>query len=336
MKTKITIKINKFLPAIAVLATVASVSCDRSQDWTNKEGLAWNTSWHITYQGPESLGDSIPGVLARVGHSLSIFDKSSLVCQVNNNDSVVLDSDFIAVYNKSREISRISGGAFDPTISPLVTAWGFGPGHKATADTARIDEVLKYVGISKTSITPAGTLLKQDPRINFNFSAIAKGYGCDAVGAMLERNGVANYIVEIGGEIACKGRNPQGGKWVVSIDKPILSKDREIHDSQEIIAITDMGVATSGNYRNFKEENGKRYGHTISTQTGRPATTDVLSATVVAPTAMEADGLSTALMALGSERGKQLVGRTGTAAMLVLADSTVWTSEAFKALVVKK
>lgn len=301
--------------------------------WQQKEGLVWNTAFHITYEGAPELADSVIAVLDRVGKSLSVFDTASLVTKVNMGDSVGVNTDFIRVYIMSKKINKISDGLFDPTISPMIDAWGFGKGHKVTADTARIDSIKKYVGLDKTRLR-RDAILKDDPRITFNFSAIAKGYGCDAVGEMLESHGVKNYLIEIGGEIMMKGKNQQGGDWRISVDRPIVS-DSLIHESQEIIQVTDMGVATSGNYRNFHEENGQRYGHTISPVTGRPVKTDVLSATVLAPSAMEADGLATAFMAMGSAKSKEVAGTLKRPVLLVLADSTVWMSEEFEKLIIK-
>lgn len=333
MKNKRSLKY--ILTAGMLLAFSSCIQKDKASEtgYMKQEGLVWNTSYHVTYQGPETLSDSIVSVLDRVGKSLSVFDKNSQVSLVNLQDSTPVNTDFIRVYVMSRKINKASDGAFDPTLSPLISAWGFGKGHKATPDTARIDSILEFTGIEKTRLF-RDALIKEDIRIQFNFSAIAKGYGCDAIGEMLEENGVKNYLVEIGGEIMAKGVSPSGGKWRVSVDRPILSADKVIHESQNVIGFSDMGVATSGNYRNFHSENGRRYGHTISAETGRPVQTDIISATVLAPTAMEADGLATAYMAMGSRKARMLNETMKRPAMFVLADSTVWMSPQFEKLVV--
>lgn len=332
---------NKVLPvvisALFLASTIFLEGCGSNGskncgEWQKKEGLVWNTSFHITYKGPESLGDSAVAVLNRVGQSLSVFDTASLVSRVNRMDSTPVNVDFMRVYVMSKRINKASCGAFDPTLSPLITAWGFGKGHKANTDTTRVDSILRYVGINKTRLSH-DTLIKNDSRIEFNFSAIAKGYGCDAVAEMLERNGVNDFIVEIGGEIMTGGKNPEGNNWRISIDKPVLSSDREIHESQEIISVSGMGVATSGNYRNFHTSDSGHYGHTISATTGHPVATDVISATVLAPTAMEADGLATAFMAMGSKRTQKLNESMQYPVMLILSDSTVWVSSQFKKLI---
>lgn len=328
------------LAAAVGMITVFAGACGRSGDrdsgeYRTAEGMIWNTVYHVTYNGTPELKDSIMQVLDEVGASLNVFDEKSLVSQVNVNDSTAVDTDFIRVYVESVKVNRLTEGAFDPTLGPLIEAWGFGKGHKATADTARIDSLMKFVGIDKTRLS-MDTLVKDDSRIRFNFSAIAKGYGCDRVGEMLKRNGVEDWLIEIGGEISCCGKSPEGGKWRVSIDRPVMQKDRILHDSQCVVEVTDGGIATSGNYRNLQsDDKGQYYGHTISARTGRPARTDVISATVIGRTAMEADALATAFMAMGADDVKRLNKSTRLPVMFVLADSTVWCSGQFEKLMVR-
>ncbi len=328
------------LAAAAGVISILSGGCGRSgngdsREYQNAEGMIWNTTYHVTYNGGSELKDSIMQVLNKVGASLNVFDENSLVSRVNVSDSTAVDTDFIRVYVESVKVNRLTDGAFDPTLGPLIEAWGFGKGHKATGDTARIDSLMKFVGIDKTRLS-MDTLVKDDSRIRFNFSAIAKGYGCDCVGEMLQRNGVEDWLVEIGGEISCRGKSPEGGKWRVSIDRPVMQKDRILHDSQCVVEVTDAGIATSGNYRNLQsDEKGQYYGHTISARTGRPARTDVISATVIGRTAMESDALATAFMAMGADDVKRLNKSTRLSVMLVLADSTVWYSGQFEKLMVR-
>lgn len=321
-----------------ILITISTLffnSCSKGVNGFHSiSGLVWNTEFHITYQGEGNFEDSVLSVMNKVGKSLSVFDSTSLVSKVNGNLSTPVDSDFIKVYNMSLEINRLSRRKFDPTLSPLITAWGFGPGHKATSDTARIDSILQFVGISKTRLS-GNNIVKDDIRTQFNFSAIAKGYGCDCVADMFRRNGIKNYLIEIGGEIVASGCNPTGGKWRISIDRPVYSDSTPSHESQAIIEFTDMGIATSGNYRNFHTEGSRRYGHTILPSTGRPVQTDVLSATVLAPSAMVADGLATTFMAVGGDDAKVLCDSLGYPAMLIMSDSAVWYSDKFKSMMLE-
>ena len=314
--------------SLLILCALLSSSCHLSPTYQREEGMIWNTIYHITYESDIHLGDSILATLEKVGKSLSVFDKSSLVSKVNEADSIEIDDMFADVYNASLKINKASTGMFDPTISPLITAWGFGPGHTVSADSTAVDSILRFTGISKTRLQ-GKTLIKNDRRIQFNFSAIAKGYGCDQVAEMLKRNGVKNYLVEIGGELSIGGKSPRSDKWKISIDRPIQTDSTEIHDSSAVIAVTDCGVATSGNYRNFHKEGGKTFGHTISPVTGYPVETDVISATVIAPNCMLADGAATACMASGSRLAKEMLSRLGFEGMLILSDSTIWISARF-------
>ena len=325
-------RLRRLIPAAFLIAPFFA-SCDGG-NYQKEEGMIWNTTYHITYKGPSALADSILPVLNEVGASLNVFDKTSLVSRVNESDSLEIDGHFKRVYSESRIVNNASGGMFDPTLSPLITAWGFGIGHEVTADTLAIDSILNFVGIGKTRLN-GDWLVKDDRRTQFNFSAVAKGYGCDAVAAMLQRNGVTDWLVEIGGEISVGGISPSGGKWKISVDKPIETDSTEIHDAVTVIGVSDCGVATSGNYRNFRKEGGKTMGHTISPVTGRPVVTDVVSATVIAPTSMEADAAATACMASGSERAKSMLRDLRMEGMLILSDSTVWESPGFSSLVIE-
>lgn len=306
---------------VALIMLYALCGCN-GKKFRQDEGMVWHTTYHVTYDADRDMRDSIIAVFNVVNGSLNVFDDNSLVSKVNESDSVIIDSNFRKVYEMSVHLNQISKGNFDPTLGPLIDAWGFGHGHRASSDTLRLDSLMKFVGISKTKIEN-DRLIKNDPRISFNFSAIAKGYGCDLVAEMLERNGISNYLVEIGGEIRCAGKSPKGIDWLVSIDRPIRSQEI-IHDSQCVLKMQSGGLATSGNYRNFNSTDGKNKGHTISAVSGRPVETDILSASVMAPTTMEADALATTMMAMGSTDAKALAQNLKYPTLLVLTDSTVW------------
>ena len=298
-------------------------NCSKEESYVKTEGIIWNTSFHITYKGPKSLQDSILPVLNEVSRSLSVFDKNSLITALNNSNQIEMDKHLAVVYDMSRKIHTASHGKFDPTVSPLVDAWGFGRGHKASSDTLRIDSLLDFVGIDKTRIE-GDFLIKEDPRIQFNFSAIAKGYGCDAVGEMFIRNGVKDFMVEIGGELALSGESPAGKEWFVAIDAPIENLNPG-DETVMIIGVTDAGIATSGNYRNYRMEGDKKVAHTISPQTGRPYIGEILSVTVIAPSCMEADAIATACMAGSVEEAQSLLKECDTHGLLILADSVLMT-----------
>ncbi len=300
------------------------VSCRDGGKYITKVGMVWNTTYHITYQGAEELGDSITATLTEVGCSVNFFDSTSIISCVNANLTDSMDTHLSRILVAAKRIHVATDGAFDPTLGPLITAWGFGKGHEATADTAHIDSLMHYVGLDKVHISGM-RIIKDNPAIEMNLSAIAKGYGCDAVAEMLRRNGVQNYMIEIGGEIAVGGKSPRGGDWLIAIDTPVYT-DSIIHSAVATVMFSNAGMATSGNYRNFKESGGVRFGHTLNPRTGRPARTDVLSATIIAGNAMEADAYATACMVLGYERSRVLVDSLRLAALLVRSDHSVWYS----------
>lgn len=301
------------------------ISCSR-KDYRFEEGMAWNTAYHITYESDRDLSDSIILVLNEINSSLSPFNPQSVVSGINENISDSVDRHFIAVYNESVKINEATNGTFDPTLAPLIRAWGFEKGHEVSADTMRLDSLLLLVGIAKTKIE-SGALIKKNKEIEFNFSALAKGYGVDCIADMLQNNGVTNYLVEIGGEIRASGVNPDGKFWRIGIDKP--DSEARYGETMELIEVNNVALATSGNYRNFHETEGRRFGHTISSKTGRPVETDVISATVIASSCMEADALATSCMALGSEKALSLCSRLSAGVMLILSDFSVVRNDLF-------
>lgn len=288
---------------------MAATSCRNKSEWRVAEGVVWHTTYRIVYLSPTNLDDSIREVMNRVEMSLSPFNPLSLISRINRGETDHADNMVDSVINISRQINRQSNGRFDPTVSPLVNLWGFGYDHaareRAQTDTAAeafnvpqdlIDSALHLVGISECRVTN-GRVIKKHPATTFNFSAVTKGFACDEVARMLRRNNANDHMVEIGGEIAVGGLNRAGTPWHIQIDAPI-SSDPSRHKALKLISLTDCGIATSGNYRNFHDT--RRYGrvaHIISPLTGRPVQTDVISATVIAPSAAIADAWATACMA---------------------------------------
>ena len=323
----------KLFPSAFLMIMVIASACQKTTGYQRMEGMIWNTSYHISYKGSAELQDSVLPVLNEVSRSLSVFDPNSLLSHLNGSDSIVADDHFKKVYDTSLEINKLSRGNFDPTVSPLITAWGFGIGHEVNADTLAVDSVLQFVGIEKTR-REGNIIFKNDIRTQFNFSAIAKGYGCDAVGEMFRRNRVADYMIEIGGEIALSGESPSGRDWRISIDAPIEDLTPQ-HKSALVIGITDAGIATSGNYRNFRKEGANTYAHTISPVSGRPYVNGILSATVIAPTCMEADALATACMASPLDLAKEIIMNYKAEGFLILAD-TVWMSPGFEKYIISE
>ena len=271
---------------------------DSKTVYRTQQGKIFGTLYTITYEHNEDLQPLIVEVLQAVDGSLSPFNKRSIITHVNNNDTIIVDTLFTEVFRHAETIYRESHGAFDPTVAPLVNAWGFGFKEGNDVDTDAIDSLLALVGMHRVTLTD-GYIAKEDPRIMLDFSAIAKGYGSDCVARVFDRCGIKNYMVEIGGEVVIKGHNKNGNPWGIGINKPIddsLSVNQEL---QTVLRLTDCAIATSGNYRNFYYKDGVKYAHTIDPRSGYPVQHSLLSATVIADNCMRADALATAFMVLG-------------------------------------
>ena len=192
-------------------------------------------------------------------------------------------------------------------MAPLVNAWGFGFRQGITPDSLQVDSIRQFVGFDKVQLR-ADTIVKSDPRLMLDCSAIAKGFGVDAVAQYLKAQGVTDYMIEIGGEIRLSGWNPQGAPWHIGVSKPVpdsLSVDGEL---QQVLELTDVAIATSGNYRNFRRQSdGQTIGHTIDPRTGRPVQQTILSATVLATDCATADAYATAFMVMGLTESKRIL-----------------------------
>jgi len=273
----------------------------KKQEYIKISGRIHGTYYHATYLHPEgkNLQAEMEAKMHEFELSLSTFNPNSIISSINqNNDSVTVDGYFETMFNEALEVSRQTGGAFDITVAPLVNAWGFGFGNKNRKEIPDVKSILPYIGYQKIRLEN-NRLIKSDKRIMLDASAIAKGQSADVIAQLFESHGCENYMVEIGGEIACKGLNPSGKKWHIGIDRPseeIFDEQREL---QTILAITDCGLATSGNYRQYYYQDGKKYAHTINPVTGYPVDHNLLSATVIASSCMRADAYATAFMVLG-------------------------------------
>lgn len=291
----------------------------RKPQWREVNGVIWATTYSIKYQHTDDLSDSIMSVFKIVDLSVSPFNKNSVVTAVNDNRSDSIDEIFSTIFAKSLVVYKETDGAFDPTLSPLINAWGFGYKEGTLPSAARVDSILQFVGLDKAHLKN-GKINKDDSRISFNFSAIAKGFACDEIGRMFQRNGVSDFLIEVGGEVVAFGENQNGDKWHLSIDSPFESRDTISHQSMKVIAVTDCGVATSGNYRNYQTDSvGAHFGHIIDPATGYPGKTDILSATVIADDCMTADAYATAFMVLGKSKSLEfLKNRDDIAALFVV------------------
>ncbi len=294
---------------ILSISLVFSFCTEQPKKFFNNEGLIFGTSYHIVYKNDKDVHDGIRTKMNEFNISLSTYEKKSVISKINSNEDVELDDYFICVFNKAVEISGKTDGAFDITVAPLVNAWGFGFSKRDKVSPQLIDSLLQFVGMDKVKIS-GGRVVKSDPGVMLDASAIAKGYGVDVIAEYFESLGVNDYLVEIGGEIRVSGHNMRGIPWHVGIDKPVDDPKVLHRELQEIIEFTDGALASSGNYRNFYVKDGKKYAHTINPKTGYPIQHELLSASVIAPDCMTADSYATAFMVLGLEKAKEIVKKT--------------------------
>lgn len=307
---------------ICVLCIALLCSCSGSKEsFIEDSGEIFHTRYTIKYQYTHSLKNEIERELARFDDSLNPFKAQSIISKVNNNEDVIPDSFFVNVFNRSQEISGISDGLFDITVSPLVNAWGFGFKNMDSVTPHIIDSLRAFVGYKKINLK-GDRIVKTDARVQINTSAIAKGYSVDVVANLLKSKGIKNFMVEIGGEIVANGFNSKGECWHIGIDKPVDNKNPEERIIHTIAVICDKAVATSGNYRNFYVKNGHKYAHTIDPRTGYPAENNTLSATVIASNCMTADAYATVFMLADTARIRQIAGREKLEYMLILSDKS--------------
>lgn len=292
------------LPFLAFLIVGTVIILKQQAPFLTDEGFVFGTVYKVTYQYEENLKGEIEAELKKVDNSLSPFNDSSVITRINRNQRVVPDSFFIHVFRLARQVSEETNGAFDITVAPLVNAWGFGFKEAIEPDSADIDSLRQFVGYRKISFDGNGQIAKTDERAMLDCSSIAKGFGVDVVAHLLERKGIENYMVDIGGEVVVKGKNPKMKPWRIGINKPIddsLSVNQELHT---ILEISDAGMATSGNYRNFYYKGGKKYAHTIDPRIGYPVQHSILSSTVIAKDCAHADAYATAFMVMGLDSAK--------------------------------
>lgn len=307
---------------------LAAIGCNRDKpnptvaaDYVVLEGQTMGTYYGLNYA--DSLGRNFQGaidsLLEEVNLGVSTYIESSLISQFNRASATFVLEDttsgparhFLDNYHAAKAVFRQSSGAFDPTVMPLVNYWGFGytPKRKVMAvDSAVVDSLLRFVGFDK--VTLSGNVLKKSlPGVQLDFGGCAKGYGVDAMSRFLENKGIANYLVNIGGEVRAKGVNAKGEVWVVGINTP--EEDAALETVEVALPLKDRSVSTSGNYRNFYEANGVKYSHTINPRTGFPERTTLLSASVFAGNSLLADAYGTAFMVLGKEKALELARSLG-------------------------
>jgi FAD:protein FMN transferase len=285
-------------------------SCQKkSINYVFLSGYTQGTTYHVSYQSDDKIDyqKGIDSLLRDIDLSLSQYNKNSVISRVNINDSTVkLNEPFKEVFKRSMEVSQMTDGAFDITVGPLVNAWGFGFAKKADVNKAMVDSLKQLVGYKNVHIL-GDKVIKNNLNMKLDMNAIAQGYSVDKVADYLESKGIKHYMVEIGGELKAKGRNPRGEMWRVGIDKPIDSNVAPGTNLQVVLEFTKKAVSTSGNYRQFYIKDGVKYAHTIDPKSGYPVQHSLLSATIIADDCTSADAIATSCMVMGLEKSMEFI-----------------------------
>ena len=324
---------------LLIVGTVLIIRQQQNTAYQHNQGFIFGTVYNVTYQSDKDLNQEILTALKQVDASLSMFNDQSTISKINRNEPVKPDKMFIEVFELAKKVSAETGGAFDITVAPLVNAWGFGFKQGQMPDKQTIDSLLDIIGFNKIDLK-GGNIIKQDPRIMLDCSAIAKGYGSDVVARLLRSRDVKNFMIEIGGEVVTSGISEKRLPWKIGVTKPTddsLSVNQEL---QTILNVTDKAMATSGNYRNFYYKNGKKYAHTIDPKTGRPVQHNILSATVLANNCAVADAYATSFMVLGLDEAQKVLGKhPELMAYFIYSDANgenaVWFSPSMKSKIVE-
>ena len=292
---------------------------DPKTQYFHNEGRVFGTYYNIRYAATEDLKDSIDAAFRNFDNSLSLFNPHSILSAVNDNRDTITDKLFETMWMEAERVYTLSGGAFDITVAPLVKAFGFGRKRDqyAVISPQTIDSLRAFVGFDKVQLLNH-KVIKSDPRVQIDGGAVAKGQACDMIADLLRANGCENFLVDIGGEVVAHGVNAKGQPWHVGITKPNLNNEGAQDELQDILAVTDICMATSGNYRNYYYEGTERRSHTIDPRTGYPVQHSVLSATVVSSTCMRADAFATACMVLGAEQALDMIDRAQDAACYLI------------------
>lgn len=324
---------------LLIFGSIYVIRQQQNTPYQRDEGFIFGTIYHITYQSDVNYQKKIEAELQKVDNSLSPFNKTSIISRINRNEDVKVDNLFAEVFQLAEKISKETDGAFDITVAPMVNAWGFGfkTGNPPTKQT--VDSLRAIVGFQKVTLEEEH-VKKQNPHIMLDCSAIAKGYGSDIVARFLKKKGIQNFMVEIGGEIVVNGNSEKQVPWRVGINKPTDDSLNTSQELQDVINVTDIAMATSGNYRNFYYKNGKKYAHTIDPKTGYPVQHNILSATVLAKNCATADAYATSFMVMGLDGAKKVLEKHPELdAYLIYSDekgnNRIWYSPELKKKILK-
>lgn len=317
---------------LAITFSVISGCQSEKEQIYSYTGLTMGTTFSVKWVASNDkdrprISALINDELLKVNRSMSTYipdSELSLFNQLPAGSQKNVSERLTFLLSLALSISDESEGAFDVTVGPLVNLWGFGPDGRVVKSPSeqQIQAVMEQVGY--TSVHLKGQRLHKEKNSYIDLSAIAKGYGVDVIADLLEAEGISSYLVEIGGELRAKGLKPDGMNWRIAIESPLASLDRQIH---KVISVKDVGIATSGDYRNYFEENGVRFSHTIDPQTARPISHKLASVTVLAKTCAEADAYATAIMVMGPDQAIEFSEKQGIQSYML-----VKTDQGFKEL----
>lgn len=318
---------------VAVFAAallLALASCDRAPQRIVLRGATMGTSWSVIYAEPPSPFDLPPQALQSliekellaINQALSTYIPDSEISRINGRDTsgaaIKVSPLFAKVFEEAIAVGALTGGAYDVTVGPLIDLWGFGAPVKTPKPptSVQIEATRARVGVDQISWDPEALVLIKPAGVGIDLSSIAKGYAVDQLSRIVGAQGIANSLVEIGGELRAAGERPEGGPWRLAVESPDPSQLRFI----EALSLGDAAVATSGDYRNYFEFEGQRYSHLVDPRTGYPVAHDLVSVTVIDTQCMRADALATALLVLGLDAALRLAESQGIAAHFVSQD----------------
>ena len=315
-------------------------ACEKQPNKIVLQGLAQGSYYAVTYFDKQNRNfqHEIDSIFHAIDLSVNLWVDSSIISKVNRNEEVTLDSIFIDNFNMAQKAAKLSDGYFDPTISPIVAAWGFSHKKGDSINPQLIDSLKSLVDYNKIHIEN-GKVVKENPSMQLDFNAIAQGYTSDMIANLLEKRGIKNYLVDTGGEIMARGKKPNGDPWIVGIEKPAANYNSE-RIVQTRITLQDKGLVTSGSTRKYVERNGKRYSHCIDPKTGYPVEHNVLSATVLAENSVWADALASICMVMGMEKSLPIIeSMDGVEAYYIFVNDKneleTFATEGFKKLIVE-
>jgi len=318
---------------LLIIGTILIIRQQQNMPYQHNIGTIFGTTYKITYQYDQDINSEILAKLNEVDSALSMFNEQSVISRINRNEQMEPNEMFVKVFLLAQEISEDTHGAFDITVAPLVNAWGFGFKHGEMPSSKAVDSLMQFVGYQKVSYD-GHKIQKKDPRIMLDCSAIAKGYGVDEIALLLQKKGIQNFMVEIGGEISTRGISEKRVPWKIGVTKPTDDSLAISNELQTVLNVTDKAMATSGNYRNFYYKGGHRYAHTINPQTGQPVQHNILSATVLCDQCARADAYATSFMVMGLQNAQEVLKKNPELMAYLIYDdhgqTRVWYSPSLK------